>query len=58
MTWRWRARLGDLFPGLFGMSRRAAWRRFLIRRTVAMALVTVGVAVAFSAGVMSSPATG
>jgi hypothetical protein len=47
-------RLAEALPALFGPSRRAAWRRFVIRRALAATLVLTGVAVAFSAGVRTA----
>ncbi|MDO5504309.1 MAG: hypothetical protein Q4G67_14175, partial [Actinomycetia bacterium] len=50
-----RDRLGAALPGLFGPSRRAAWRRFVLRRVLAAALIAVGLALAFFAGMTTAP---
>ena len=42
--------LTEAFPGLLGPGRRAAWRRFVLRRVAATALVVAGYALALTAG--------
>ncbi|MCA1781831.1 MAG: hypothetical protein ABR500_14755 [Dermatophilaceae bacterium] len=44
-----RLRLAGAFPGLLGPGRRAAWRRFVLRRTAAVAMVITGYAIALTA---------
>lgn len=39
-----------VFPALLGPGRRAAWRRFVLRRVLAVGLVTTGYAVALFTG--------
>ena len=44
------ARASSAFPALLGPGRRAAWRRFVIRRVLAVLLVVAGYGLALVAG--------
>lgn len=47
-------RVGSAFPALLGPGRRAAWRRFVIRRALAVALILGGYGLALAAGAVAA----
>ncbi|MDO5504653.1 MAG: hypothetical protein Q4G67_15945 [Actinomycetia bacterium] len=51
-------RLAAAFPALLGPGRRAAWRRYCLRRTAATVLALTGCALVFLAGATQATLTG